>query len=323
MTETPRKPIARWLLALLILLGLVVLVLGIIGAPKEVARTRAALVDPSGDTRCRRTVGDRDPVEGREAGAYTLTPRTPDQIHQLAFGTSRQPEFVTIDFTETGEPHPTSDIGRVLRTQVSEFQRTDGRKFHNPSDQIWAQAVIGRRDSVILRVCFDPGRGRRIIPGTYVGTVAIDDDSLSEPAVASVQVTLKYPDMLGPLILVVVGGLLAVVLKAASDNTTATTMNWLGNPSNQSALIYGVAAIAAVYATYLRSEDWGTNGLLDVGALFAASFAGFIAGLTVHQAGQNAGKGEPTEAESTNGDRRDSNPGPAGPQPPEGDSRSS
>jgi hypothetical protein len=68
-------------------------------------------------------------------------------------------------------------INRVLRTQISEFQRTDGRKFFNPKDQIWAQAIIGTRDTVILRVCFDPGTGKRVIPGTYVGTVAVDDDS--------------------------------------------------------------------------------------------------------------------------------------------------
>jgi hypothetical protein len=280
------------LLPLLLVGGLVLLVLVIVGGATEIARTRSALVDPHGDTRCRRTVGDRQAVTGREAGAYTLSPRTPDRIHRLAFGTSRQPEFVSIEFTETGGQHGPSQLDRVLRTHVSEFQRTDGRKFHNPTDQVWAQAVIGARDRVNLLVCFDPGRGRRVIPGTYVGTVAIDDDSLAEPAVASIQVTLKYPDMLGPLILVGAGALVAIALKAASDITTRNTSAWLQRSTNRAALVYGIAAVAAVYATYLRSDDWGANGLLDVGALFAAGFAGFLAGLTAHQAGQNAGKGE-------------------------------
>jgi hypothetical protein len=279
-------------LPLLVLGGLALLVLAIVGGVSETARTRASLVDPHGDTRCRRTVGDRQAVTGRKAGAYTLSPRTPDQIHRLAFGTSRQPEFVSIEFTQTGGRHDPNEIDRVLRTQVSEFQRTDGRKFHNPSDQIWAQAIVGARDRVNLLVCLDPGRGRRVIPGTYVGTVAVDDDSLAEPAVASIQVTLKYPDMWGPLILVAAGALAAIALKAASDATTRTTVAWLGRPTNRAALVYGIAAAAAVYAAYLRSDDWGANGLLDMGALFAAGFAGFLARLTAHQAGTNAGRGE-------------------------------
>jgi hypothetical protein len=31
----------------------------------------------------------------------TAPPRTPDQIHRLTFGTSRQPEIVSIEFTDT------------------------------------------------------------------------------------------------------------------------------------------------------------------------------------------------------------------------------
>jgi hypothetical protein len=63
--------------------------------------------------------------------------------------------------------------------------------------------------------------------------------------------------------------------------------------------VYGIAAAAAVYATYLRSEDWGANGLLDVGALFGAAFAAFLAGLTAHQAGKNVSKGEKAGKESS------------------------
>lgn len=304
-SETPSEAASqrsslRWRRFVPILVGVVLLVLVVIGGQQELSRTRAALVDPRGDTRCRGAIGDRDAVQGRKAGAHALSPRTPDQIHQLAFGTSRQPEFASIEFTETGGPHRPSQINQVLRTQVSVFQRTDGRKLHNPTDQIWAQAIIGPRDRVNLLVCFDPGSGRRTIPGTYVGTVAIDDDSLREPAVASIQVTMKYPDMFGPLILVAFGGLLAIVLKAASDSTTAKTSDWLRQANNRSSLIYGGAALAAVFATYLRSGDWGANGLLDVGALFAASFAGFLAGLTAHQAGQNAGKGEAADQRPAN-----------------------
>jgi hypothetical protein len=274
-------------LSIVAVIGLGLLLVGV----TEAARTRGALVDPQGGSHCRDLIGDRPPAEGRKANAYTLAPRTPDQTHQLAFGTSRQAEYVTVEFDETGPPGSSEQVNTVLHTKIAEFQRTDGRKFHNPKDQIWTQAIIGNRHTVDLRVCFDPGTGRRVIPGTYAGTVAIDDDSLSEPAVASVQVTLKYPDLWGPLLLVLAGALAAIGLKAAADETTKGPSTWLGKPKNRAALIFGFAAAVAVFGTYLRSEEWGANGLLDVGALFAASFAGFLAGLTAHQAGENAGKG--------------------------------
>jgi len=281
-----RRHVLLWAIAVI---GVCLL---IIGGRQEVARTGSVLGDPHGESRCRGLIGDRQPVEGRKANAYTLAPRTPDQTHQVVFGTSRQAEFVTIEFNETGRSGGSEQVDRVLRTNVAEFQRTDGRKFHNPKDQIWTQAIIRNRDTVSLRVCFDPGTGRRIIPGTYVGTVAIDDDSLTESAVASVQVTLKYPDLWGPLLLVVAGAMAAIGLKAAADETTKGPGSWLRQPKNRAALIFGFAAAVAVFGTYLRSEDWGANGLLDVGSLFGAAFAGFLAGLTAHQAGENAGKGK-------------------------------
>jgi hypothetical protein len=219
-----------------------------------------------------------------------LSPRTPNQVYQLNFGASRDEDFLTVEFDESAGMRVKTQVNRVLRTYISAFRRSDGRKFHNPKDQIYTQAILGNRGVVRLNTCFDPGSGRRVIPGTYSGTVTIDDNSLKESVVVPIQVTLKYPDLGFPIALVLIAVLLATWLKALSDITTTGLVDWLERPKNLSALFFGLGAVAAVYASYLRSLDWGTNGLVDVGAIFAAAFAAHLAGLTAHQAGENAGQ---------------------------------
>jgi hypothetical protein len=263
----------------------------VVGGYFELASTNRVLKDPDTPSACHGLIGTRSLYTPRQAdkkselSAYTLAPQVPDQVYQLAFGANRQPDYFTAEFRETGGQRDRQQVDRtVLHTEVSDFQRVDGRKFHNPKDQIYAQAIVGRRGAVHLRVCFDPGSGRRIVPGTYVGTVSIDDDTLKAPTVASAQVTLKYPDLVGPMVLIVVAVVAAAAVKALADQDTYNLPHWLRQRKNVLALQYGVVAVALVYATFLRSPDWGTNGLLDLGALFAAAFSAFLAGVTAHQA---------------------------------------
>ena len=199
---------------------------------------------------------------------------------------------MTAEFSETGgERNPRQVDRTVLHAEVSDFQRVDGRRFHNPKDQIYAQAIVGHRGAVHLRICFDPGSGRRVIPGTYVGTVSIDDDTLKEPAVASAQVTLKHPDPWAPLVLIAAAIVLATAFKSLADRDTYNLPHWLRQRKNILALQFGIVAVALVYATFLRSPDWGANGILDAGALFGAAFSAHLAGLTAHQAaGDQPGK---------------------------------
>jgi hypothetical protein len=219
-------------------------------------------------------------------GRYSLSPRTPNQVYQLNFGDSRTADFISVEFDESGGTRVKTQVNRVLRTYISEFRRIDGRKFHNPKAQIYTQAIIGNRNVVRLNTCFDPGSGRRIIPGTYIGTVTIDDRSLKEPVVVPIQVSLKYPDLGFPFVIALVGAVLATWLKALSDDKATDLPDWLAQRRNKVAMFFGLGAVAAVYAGFLRSADWGTNGLLDVGTLFAAAFAAHLTGLTAYQAGE-------------------------------------
>jgi hypothetical protein len=269
---------------LLLIIGLVAL-----AAVVEAPRTWLALADPHGKSRCLGFIGKRLSSNGTP-GRYSLSPRTPNQVYQLSFGDSREADFVTVEFDESGGTRRSGQTNRVLRTYISEFRRADGRKFHNPKSQIYTQAIIGNRGVVRLYTCFDPGSGRRIIPGTYLGTVTIDDRSLKEPVVVPIQVSLKYPDLGFPIVVTLIAALLATWLKALSDDETEDLPDWLAQRKNKVALFFGLGAVAAVYGGYLRSIDWGTSGLLDVGTLFAAAFAAHLAGLTAYQAGEISAK---------------------------------
>jgi hypothetical protein len=255
----------------------------------EIPRTWRALDDPEGPSRCTGLLGHRLSSNGTP-GRYSLSPRTPNQVYQLNFGDSREADFVTVEFDESGGTRLKTQVNRVLRTYISEFRRVDGRKFHNPLGQIYTQAIIGNRNIVRLNTCFDPGSGRRVIPGTYIGTVTLDDRSLKEPVVVPIQVSLKYPDLGFPIAVALIAALLATWLKSLSDDKTADLPEWLAQRKNKIALTFGLGAVAAVYAGYLRSTDWGTNGLLDVGTLFAAAFAAHLTGLTAYQAGEISAK---------------------------------
>jgi hypothetical protein len=270
----------------------------LIGGYFEFRNTIRAVKDPNTSSGCHGLIGTRPFYKPRQTGkkkelrAYTIAPQVPDQIYQLAFGDNRPPDYLTAEFSEAGGERNPKQVDRtVLHTEISDFQRVDGRRFHNPKDQIYAQAIVGHRGTVHLRMCFDPGSGRRVIPGTYVGTVTIDDDSLKEPAVASAQVTLKYPDPFGPLVVIALGVVLATAFKALADRDTYNLPHWLRHRKNILALQFGIVAVALVYATFLRSPDWGANGVLDGGALFGAAFSAHLAGLTAHQAaGEKLGK---------------------------------
>lgn len=268
---------------------IVVVVLLLAGVVFEAFRTRSNLIDPSGPSDCLGLIGVRKSSNGTP-GRYTLSPRVPNQIYQLNLGTSREADFVTVEFDQSGGTRVRTQINRKLHTHISEFRRADGPRFKNPKDQIYTQATIGHRNVVRLNTCFDPDSGFRVLPGTYIGTVTIDDHSLKEPVLVPIQVTLKYPDVGFPIVLVLIAALFATWLKALSDSTTTGLSAWLGKRKNIVALFFGIGAVAAVYSTYLRSTEWGANGLLDIGAIFAAAFAAHLAGLTAHQAGENSGK---------------------------------
>jgi hypothetical protein len=270
---------------------LLLLMVGLVAAAivVEIPRTWQALGDPEGASRCSGLLGRRLSSNGTP-GRYSLSPRTPNQVYQLNFGNSRDADFVTVEFDESGGTRLKTQVNRVLRTYISEFRRIDGRKFHNPRNQIYTQAIIGNRNVVRLNTCFDPGSGRRVIAGTYVGTVTIDDRSLKESVVVPIQVSLKYPDLGFPIVAALIAALLATWLKALSDDKTTDLPDWLAQRKNKIALTFGLGAVAAVYAGYLRSVDWGTNGLLDVGTIFAAAFAAHLTGLTAYQAGEISAK---------------------------------
>jgi hypothetical protein len=235
-----------------------------------------------------------DPVQV-DPGSITLGPRTPTQVVNVVFGASRDAQTATVDF----QSQQSLPIGRgmPMHAYIGEFARTDGYRFPssapNPPDNttvpIAASAAVAGRATVRMTVCVDPAGPHRAAPGTYVGTVALDDDALTSPVVATLSVSLKYEDPYGPLVLTLLAVVAATYLAALADPAPKPFRAWFQDHEHLSAIAFAAAAALAAYgATYLRSPDWGAAGLLAVGALFAATFTAAAAGITAHAAGKNA-----------------------------------
>lgn len=251
-----------------------------------VTTDQALRARPGGPSRCSAgpTVGTQTPL-----GKIKLAPRVPDQVENFAFGGRRDIQSTSIAFvpaTPLALPR-----GTALGTSVQDLVRSDSRHFPTEVEQLTAVATVSDRNTVTLRVCVDPERPRSPDSGTYVGTVAIDDDRLSAPVLTAVKVSLKYPDPVGPLAIALLATFAAVYLAALASSQPAYFRDWFHDHSHLSAIGFGIAgALLAYSGTYLRSADWGVGGLLDIGSLFAASFAAASAGITAHAAGANAGK---------------------------------
>jgi hypothetical protein len=237
-----------------------------------------------------------------DSGTITLAPRTPTQLVVVVFGATRDPQIARMDF-QSQEPLPIAR-GVAMTTYVGEFTRSDGFRYPTPMAEVTdgmpvpiaASAVVAGRTTVRLTVCFDPAGPDRVAPGTYVGTVAVDDDALASPVLATFSISLKYPDAYGPLVLALMAALAAAYLMALANPAQTRFRTWFTDHEHLSAITFGVAGALAVYgALYLRSPDWGVSGLLAAGSLFAAAFTAATTGIAAHAAGKNAsGGGQPS-----------------------------
>jgi hypothetical protein len=221
-----------------------------------VTTRRALTASPSGAP-C--TYQDVGPVVA-PAGTMTLGPRTPTQVVKIVFDASRDAETATIDF-QSQDALPLGR-GTDMHVDIGEFTRSDGHRFPAPPSSakdgtpvsVAATATVTGRTTVRLTVCLDPDRPHRASPGTYVGSVALDDDALASPVLATISASLKYPDFYGPLVLSVVAAVAAAYLIAMADPNTKFFQEWFRDHEHLSAIAYGLAgALAAYGAVYLRS----------------------------------------------------------------------
>lgn len=291
-----RRAFHRFLWGLLILIavlaGLFVVLSNIADLRDPVGETD--LQYPARETPCRGAIdkylkghfatGQLDPK------IFSLRAQDPDDLNQrLDLGSKREPGIVFVDFDMEGaasisKGHNIKLSNHLLRTATSEFKRTDGVTIDNSEEQIGALAVANPK-MLRLYICLDPEGGKRIVPGAYTGRVTINDDSLREPVVVSLQATLKYPNPLGPLTIVLIAGWLATLFYAVFiDDHSDDLRGWLRSRHNRVALLFGSGALVVVYyAIYLSGKVWGSDLWADIGAIFTSAFTAQISALTTYQ----------------------------------------
>lgn len=102
--------------------------------------------------------------------------------------------------------------------------------------------MVAGRTTVRLTVCIDPAAPHRAAPGTYVGTVALDDDALASPVVAALSVSLTYEDFYGPLVLTLLAVVAATYLAALADPEPKPVRAWVQDHEHLSAAVFTAAA---------------------------------------------------------------------------------
>jgi hypothetical protein len=228
----------------------------------------------------------------------------------LQFGRSQDLRRRTVSFKLSGEPAALRTLPETaaLRTRVSAFLRDDDQPLATGSStEPLVSAVTSReRGLVLLTLCVDrDGRPEELgPPGSYAGTVSIDDARVN-PIDIPFTVTMSFPTW--PYIFVLFAFIIPVaaayswLLKGVNLTTDqalrpAAFLGWLLSRIGVLAVGSGtVAAFIAYSATYLQSATWGAN-IFQITAIFGAMFTAFVTAATAIMAGSQQPEGPDAQA---------------------------
>lgn len=206
------------------------------------------------------------------------------QLTRVDFGRSVSVKTVTVYLNLSGTvATPTTP----LYNRVGTFRRADDGRLNERN--IVANVVIAGR-TAILTVCFGRVDDRLGDPGTYNGSVTIDDARLSAAVTIPFTLTMQYPHpwVAGWLFLALLPGTWVLWIVHTSRQPTRQALDlrrlrrWLFSVEGVVSVATGAVAAASVFiATYLRDPTWGSSSLQPI-TLFGAMFAAFTttAGLT-------------------------------------------
>jgi len=219
----------------------------------------------------------------------------------LGFGRSTTARSLTVLLDYSGQ---LKSPGVALNSRVDPFIRDDDAPLH-PGNITAAARVDGQ--SVILTVCFGRRGNHLGDPGTYTGSVTLDDNRMAAPVTVPVTVTMQYVHgvvLLWLLAFTVLPGtwVLWVVHSRRDPGVSAfapgALLDWVVTVGGIVAVVTGGVAAFAVYtASYLKDPTWGTSALQFL-TLFGAMFSAFITSAGVTQLGRIA-------APPTLGDEKD------------------
>jgi hypothetical protein len=221
-------------------------------------------------------------VQG-SAGIGSLAAKLrPGQREEVDFGRSMGARSVTLDLDLSRSlPRPTR-----FHVIVNPFTRADDASLQDPGRNIVASAVSDER-LLLLNVCFKRSGNRQTTlgdPGSYTGSVTIDDSRLVAPVTVPITVTMQFPN--GVFLIWLFAGVIipgAWCLWVIKDKPTSTDnalgpnfVKWLITINGVVAVVSGSVAAFAVYvAVYLRNPTWDGSAL-RVLTLYGSMFSAFV-----------------------------------------------
>lgn len=211
------------------------------------------------------------------AGNITAKPLAA-QRGEVDFGRALTVRTLTVDLSLS----PAPATGASFKAHANQFLRADGASL-NLSDV--TPTAVSDGQTLILTVCFD--RDKQVPlgdPGSYTGSVTIDDSRLKAPVTIPVTVTMQYSNgvfLLWLLFAAIVPGAWCVwVLRSNRDGGagafTLDFFRWAVTVNGLVALVAGSVAAFAVYnAVYLRDSTWGYSGLQPL-TLYGGMFSAYV-----------------------------------------------
>lgn len=175
-----------------------------------------------------------------------------------------------------------------LNTRVDTFRRDDDGRLS--TERVVPDASADGQ-TVQLSLCIGRADDRLGDPGSYTGSITLDDSRLANAVTVPITVTMQYVHG------VVLWWLFAAVILPGTwalwvlhtqrqQNKPAFAMKdlltWVLSVGGITSITSGTVAACAVYiATYVRDPTWGSSALQPV-TLFGAIFSAFVttAGLT-------------------------------------------
>jgi hypothetical protein len=173
--------------------------------------------------------------------------------------------------------------GTAFHVAQNQFLRSDDASL-NPDDIAVNANRVGK--VLVLSACFDRNVANQALgdPGSYSGSVTIDDSRLGSPVIIPLTVTLQYANwafLLWLYFAAAVPGIWCVWVLRSARNGTENALSlefftWAKTVSGLVALVAGgIAAFAVFTAVYLRDPTWGYSGLQPV-TLYGGMFSAFV-----------------------------------------------
>jgi hypothetical protein len=228
------------------------------------------------------------PSSGREVGSAGPTvgkvtaKLQPGQEEEVDFGRSMTSRILILYFNlstaASGPPY--------FHTMTGAFVRADDASLSLAHNEVVSAMSDG--STLILYVCFNRSTNPKAYlgdPGSYTGSVTIDDSRLSAPVTVPITVTMQYPNGVFLLWLyfgaIIPGAWCLWVIKGKRDGDLPALgllafLKWVFSVDGLIAVVTGSVAAFAVYvAVYLRDPTWGSSALQPL-TLYGGMFSAFV-----------------------------------------------